>query len=154
MLICTTNCLLSQVYISSRHLYFTMKVLGIWALFTLCYLVLSHANRRSWRAPRHPAPTFCLIRIVVHDLELLENRQHIGVVLGARATGETGSFLGADAREIASRVGVKIPSMLALPAPGRILSSSERTLSLTERNSHSRSRRRASSGQRRCGSVA
>ena len=82
---------------------------------TLCIPPLhSHANRRSWRAPWHPAPTFCLIRIVVHDIELLENRQHVGVILASRATGETGSFLGADAREVASRVGVKIPSLLAL----------------------------------------
>jgi hypothetical protein len=85
---------------------------------TVYPLLLSHANRRSWRAPWHPAPTFCLIRIVVHDIELLENRQHVGVILCARATRETGllynPILGADAREVASRVGVKIPSLLAL----------------------------------------
>ena len=92
----------------------------------------SHTNRRSWQAPWHPAATFCLFRIVVHDIELLENRQHIGIVVGARATGETGllynPILGADARAVASRVGVKIPSMLTLPAPGQILSSSERAV--------------------------
>ena len=87
---------------------------------TVYPLLLSHANRRSWRAPWHPAPTFCLIRIVVHDIELLENRQHVGVILAARAVSriaraKTGllydAILGCKCRAIASRVGDKIPSL-------------------------------------------